>query len=162
MLAFSLYYDRRYDQALVELNKALEVDPSHVATYAWLGWTYEAMGKYEEALRCYLRAMELSGMPKDLSPYVAGCYALMGKKEEARKILNNLIEYSKVNYVPSVYIAWVFSDLGDKEQVFAWLEKAFRERDPFLLMFVKTLHMFDPVRSDPRFTALLKKIGIEK
>jgi tetratricopeptide (TPR) repeat protein len=157
-----LYYGRRYGQAIEELNKALEVDPSHAATHAWLGWAYEAMGKYEDAVRCYLRAAELSGMPKGLSPYMASCYALMGKQEEARKILNNLIEYSKGNYVPSVSIAWVFSALGEKEQVFAWLEKAFRERDPFLLMFVKTLHIFDPVRSDPRFTALLRKIGLEK
>jgi serine/threonine protein kinase/tetratricopeptide (TPR) repeat protein len=156
-----LYYERRYGQAIEELNKALEVDPTHAATHAWLGWAYEAMGKYEEAFRCSLRATELSGMPKDLSPYIAGCYALMGKQEEARKILNNLIEYSKGNYVPSVSIAWVYSALGEKDQVFAWLEKAFRERDPFLLMFVKTLHMFDPVRFDPRFAVLLRKIGLE-
>ncbi|OGP61356.1 MAG: hypothetical protein A2V67_16335 [Deltaproteobacteria bacterium RBG_13_61_14] len=157
-----LYYERRYGQAIEELNKALEIDPSHAATHAWLGWAYEAMGKYEEAVRCYLRAAELSGMPKDLNPYLASCYALMGKQEEARKILNKIIEYSKGNYIPSVAIAWIFSALGEKEQVFAWLEKAFRERDPFLLMFVKTLHIFDPVRSDPRYAALLRKIGLEK
>jgi predicted nucleic acid-binding protein len=86
----------------------------------------------------------------------------MGKREEARKILNNIIEYSKGNYIPSVAIASVFSALGEKEQAFAWLEKAVRERDPFLLMFLKTLHRFDPVRSDPRYVALLRKIGLEK
>jgi adenylate cyclase len=157
-----LYYERRYDQALEEFNKALEVDPSHYATHAWLGFAYEAMGKYEEAVRCYLRGIELYGGSKDRDPYIAGCYALMGKQEEARKILNNLIEYSKGNYVSSVAIAWVFSALGEKEQVFAWLEKAFRKRDPFLLMFVKDLHRFDPVRSDPRFADLLRRIGLEK
>ena len=55
----------------------------------------------------------------------------MGKQEEARKILNNIIEYSKGNYVPSVAIAKVFAALGEKDQTFAWLEKAFRERDPW-------------------------------
>ena len=157
-----LYYDRRYGQAVEELDKALEVDPTHAATYAWLGWSYDAMGKYEEAVRCYLRAGELRGMPKDLNPYLAGGYALMGKKDEARKILGNLIEYSKTNYVPPVSFASVFSALGEKEQVFAWLEKAFRERDPYLIMFVKPSHLFGPVRSDPRFTELMRKIGLEK
>ena len=47
-----LYYERRYDRALEELNKALEVDPNHSATHLFLGWIYEAMGKYEEAVRC--------------------------------------------------------------------------------------------------------------
>jgi hypothetical protein len=86
----------------------------------------------------------------------------MGKREEARKILNNIIEYSKGNYVPADYIASVFSALGEKEQAFTWLEKACRERDPLLLMFLKPLHRFDPLRSDPRYAALLRKIGLEK
>ena len=157
-----LYFERRYGQALEELNKALEVDPSHYATYIFLGWAYEAKGKYEEAVKYYLRYIELRGGSKDRDPNIAGCYALMGKREEAQKVLNNIIVYSKGNYVPSVPIASVFSALGEKEQTFAWLEKALRERDPYLLMFLITLHRFDPVRSDPRYAALLRKIGLEK
>jgi eukaryotic-like serine/threonine-protein kinase len=156
------YFAHRYGQAIEELNKALEVDPNHFAAYVFLGWAYEAMGKYDEAVRCYLRFIELSGQSKMGENGMAGCYALMGKREEARKILNNIIEYSKKNYFPSVAIAWVFSALGEKEHVFAWLEKAFRERDPFLLMYLKTGHPFDPVRSDPRYAKLLRKIGLEK
>jgi hypothetical protein len=86
----------------------------------------------------------------------------MGKREEARKILNNLLAYSKENHVPSSFMALVFSTLGEKDQTFAWLERAFRERDSSLLEFLKTDHRFDPVRSDPRYAALLHKIGLEK
>jgi predicted nucleic acid-binding protein len=86
----------------------------------------------------------------------------MGKREEARKMLNNIIEYSKESYVSPVFIAEVFAALGEKEQVFIWLEKAFRERNPDLISYLKTHHGFDPVRSDPRFTDLLRKIGFEK
>jgi hypothetical protein len=58
-------------------------------------------------------------------------------------------------------MAFVFAALGEKDQVFAWLEKAFRERDPYLLD-LKNYHRFDPLRSDPRFNDLLRKIGLEK
>jgi len=157
-----LYFARRYDQALEELRKALVVDPSHSATHHYLGWVYEAMGKYEEAIKSYLRVIELSGGSKDRDNDIANCYALTGKREEARKMLNNIIEYSKKNYVSSVDIAEVFAALGEKEQAFLWLEKAFRERDPGLLTYLKNHHRFDPLRSDPRFTELLRKIGLEK
>jgi len=157
-----LYEARRYDQALEELNKALEVDPNDSTTHTYLGWTYEAMGKYEEAIKSYLRAIELSGGSKDRDAGIAGCFALMGKQEEARKILNNIIEYSKGNYIRSANIASAFAALGEKGQTFAWLDKAFRERDPGLVYNLKNRHRFDPVRSDPRYVALLRKIGLEK
>ncbi len=157
-----LYYARRYDQALKELNKALEADPNHGVTYTYLGWVYEAMEKYEEAIKSYVRRIELEGGSKDLSEGIASCYALMGKREEAWKILNNIIGYSKENYASPVFIAVVFASLGEKEQVFVWLEKAFRERNPDLVTYLKNHHGFDPVRSDPRFTELLRKIGLEK
>jgi len=156
-----LYLARQYGQALEELNKALEVDPNHSAAHEFLGWTYEAMGKYEEASKSYLRYIELlSGGVKDGEADLASCYALMGRREEARKMLNHIIEYSKGNYVSPVVIAWVFAALGEKGQTFAWLEKASRERDPGLTFL--NHHRFDPVRSDLRFTALLRKIGLEK
>jgi eukaryotic-like serine/threonine-protein kinase len=157
-----LYYARRYDQALKELNKALEADPNHAVTYRYLGWVYEAMGRYEEAIKSNVRCIELFGGSEDLTVDIASCYARMGKREEARKILNNIIEYSKKNYVSPLWIAWVFASLGEKEQVFVWLEKAFRERDPDLVTYLKNHHGFDPVRSDPRFADLLRRIGLEK
>ena len=157
-----LYYARRYDQAIEELNKALEVDPNHAAIYETLGWAYEAMGKYNEAVKSYLRFIELIGGSKDRDTDMASCYALMGKQEEARRILNNAIEYSKKNYHSPENIAEVFAVLGEKDQTFVWLEKALRERDPRLIESLKNQHRFDPVRSDPRFTDLLRRIGLEK
>ena len=157
-----LYFARRYEQAQGELERALEVDPSHRATQEYLGLVYEAMGKYEEASKSYLRFEELGGASKDLSANLACCYALMGKREEARKILNNIIQYSKQNFVSPEPIAEIYAALGEKDQIFAWLEKAFQERDPGLMLYLKNQHRFNPVRSDPRFTELLKRIGLEK
>ncbi len=157
-----LYAARLYDQALKETNKALEVDPNFYLPYLVLGWTYEVMGKYEEAIKCFLQSIELHGGSKDRDLNIAGCYALMGKRDEARKILNNFILYSKGNYGLSEPIARVFSALGEKEQAFAWLERAFRERDPYLLIYLRTHHRYDVLRSDPSYAALLRKIGLEK
>jgi len=157
-----LYFARQYDQALVELKKALEVDPTHSTINAYFGLVYEAMGQYEEAIKSSLRALELTGGSKERDTLIASCYALMGKREEARKMLNNVIEYSKGNYESSVSIAWVYTALGEKDQVFACFEKAFKERDPNLITYLKTHYSFDPVRSDPRFKELLRKIGLEK
>ena len=151
----------RYDQALEELNRALEVDPHHFVTHEFLGWVYEATGKYEDAVNSYLRAIELGGGSKDPEADLASCYALMGKREEARKILDHLIEYSQGHFVSSVVVAFVLAALEEKDQAFAWLEKAFRERDPYILD-LRNYQRFVSLRSDPRFTALLRKIGLEK
>jgi serine/threonine protein kinase len=157
-----LYLARRYDQALEELKRAVEVDPSHGAIYNYLGWVYEAMGKYEEAIQSYLRGIELEGGSKDRSTGLACCYALMGKREEARKILNNIIEYSRQNFVSPESIAETYAALGERDQVFTWLEKAFRERGSGLNYYLKGNHRFGPVRSDPRFAELVKRIGLGK
>jgi TolB-like protein/Tfp pilus assembly protein PilF/predicted Ser/Thr protein kinase len=157
-----LYFARRYDEALVELKRALEVDPHHIATYAWLGWVYEVQGKYDQALESYRQGREKGGGFPGWDPYTAGCLALMGKSGEAREGLEKTIEYSKENYIASTLIASVYSVLGEKDQAFAWLERAARERDPFLLMFLKPVHRFDSLRSDPRYAELLRKIGLEK
>jgi TolB-like protein/Flp pilus assembly protein TadD/tRNA A-37 threonylcarbamoyl transferase component Bud32 len=155
-----LYLARQYGQALEEMLKALEVFPNDSDTHQILGWTYEAIGKYEEAAKFYLQYMELSGGFINGEADLASCYAFMGRREEARKTLNQILEYSKGNYVSSVYIAMVYSALGEKDQAVAWLEKAFQERNPALLFL--NHYRFDPVRSDPRFTDLLRRIGREK
>ena len=157
-----LCFARRYEQALEELKKALEVDPSHSATHQYLGNASEALGRYEEAIQSYLQGLELGEGSKDRSTNLACCYALMGKREEARKILNNIIEQSRQTFESPESIAEIYAALGEKDQIFTWLEKAFRERDVGLITYLKGQHSFDPVRSDPRFTELLKRIGLEK
>jgi tetratricopeptide (TPR) repeat protein len=157
-----LYNARRYDQAIKELNTALEVDPNHATAYWFQGWAYEAMGKYEDAIKSYLRTFELMGERRDINLGIAGCYALMGKREEAQKILNNAVAAERSEYISAEAIAEVFAVLGEKDQTFDWLEKAFQERDPALINYLKNVHRFDAVRSDPRFTNLLRRIGLEK
>jgi tetratricopeptide (TPR) repeat protein len=114
----------------------------------------EAMGKYEEAVKSHVRNLKLAGEFKDRSDGIACCYAPMGKREEAWKMLNNIIEYSKANYYSPETIAEVFAALGETEQAFTWLERAFRQRDPRLVTYLKNDHRLDSGRSDSPFRRL--------
>jgi tetratricopeptide (TPR) repeat protein len=99
------------------------------------------------------------------SPYglsrLGYAYARAGKKSEALKVLNELFQFSTHRYSVSYDIAVAYHGLGDNEKTFEWLEKALYERGP-LLSRMKTEPLWDTVRSEPRFIALLKKIGLDK
>jgi serine/threonine-protein kinase len=156
------YLARQYGQAIEELNKSLEEGLISGALYVYIGWAHEAVGNYGEAVQSYLQNVKLSGDSEAKDNGIACCYALMGRREEASKILNNIIECSKVNYESSVNIAEVFACLGETSQVFDWLETAVMKRDPNLIFYPKYHHRFDPIRSDPRYEALLHKVGLKK
>jgi tetratricopeptide (TPR) repeat protein len=154
-----LYFARRYDEALEELKKALEFDPTHAATYEYMGDVYRELSRYEESIASFRTAKKLEDRPI-LSIHLAVTYARAGQVEEARKMLLELKERSKQEYVSSVLLAAAYGALGERDIAFELLDKAYTERDSRLTT-LKTLPILDSVRSDPRFAALLKKIGLE-
>ena len=86
-------------------------------------------------------------------------YAVFGKKDEARKILDELKELSEREYVSSYFLALIYTGLGEKDQALEWLEKAYQERAIYLI-YVGKQPQFDALRSDPRFTDLLRRVGL--
>jgi hypothetical protein len=89
-----------------------------------------------------------------------GCaFALAGKKGEAEKVVHQLEAASKAHYVPSYFFGTIYSALGDKDRAFVWLEKAYGEHDSYLVR-LKVEPLMDPLRPDPRFTALLRKMNL--
>jgi tetratricopeptide (TPR) repeat protein len=120
---------------------------------------YLALGRHEEALLSTRKAKELSRGYFGYDLGIAYVYAVLGKKDEARELLAQVQEQHRNEYLSSAYQAAVYASLGDKDQAFSWLEKAYSERDGQLL-YLKISPMFDPLRSDPRFRELLKKIGL--
>jgi len=90
---------------------------------------------------------------------LARAYALMGREDEARKIIKQLEELSKKKYVSPYEIAVAYTGLRDKDQAMAWLEKAYQARIG-LLVYLKVDPVFDPLRSDPRFQDLLRRVGL--
>ncbi len=152
-----LYRARKYDQALEELRKAIDLFPEHTQNYEYEVRVYAARGSYEEAVASLQRFKEITG--RDYVHMAAYVYAKWGKREEAEKSLNKLIERSEKTYVSSSGLAKNFGILGDFDRAFSLLEKAYSERDVGLQL-LKVDPRFDPLRSDPRFRALLKRMNL--
>jgi hypothetical protein len=85
----------------------------------------------------------------------------MGKKYEAQEVLDILIERSREEFVPAFFLAMVSFSVGENDQGFKWLDKASEDHDNWLC-WLRVEPVFDSVRSDPRYIALMKKVGLDK
>jgi TolB-like protein/Flp pilus assembly protein TadD len=154
------YFARQYNEAVEQCRKTLELDPNFAAAHWMLGQAYRQKDMYEEAIAEFQKAVSLSqGGPVQVAVLGHG-YAVAGQRSEAQKILNELKELSKRRYFPPYFIALIYVGLDDKNQAFAWLEKAFVERSANLTV-LPAEPMFDPIRSDPRFQDLLRRVGLK-
>jgi TolB-like protein/Tfp pilus assembly protein PilF len=145
------YYARQYERAIDQLQKTLEMDSRFGAALFWIGQAYLQAGLYEEALR----AFEESGIQKGLGL----AYALSGRKHEAEKIARKLEQQLTERYVSPLDIAKTYIGLGQHDQVFAWLQKAYDERDVWLY-FLNVDPELDPLRKDQRFQDLVHRVGL--
>ncbi|MDQ3173897.1 MAG: tetratricopeptide repeat protein, partial [Acidobacteriota bacterium] len=153
------YYARQYDQAIAELQKTLEMDPDFVRAHLRLGLSYLQKSMNKEAIETLQKATDISEGSTEIVAFLGYAYAISGNKSEAQKILNDLQEGSRRRYVSPYYIAVIYTGLGEKEQAFKWLEKAYEERSG-RLVYLEVEPMFDSLRADPRFTDLLRRVGL--
>ncbi|MBA2525418.1 MAG: protein kinase [Pyrinomonadaceae bacterium] len=147
------------DQAIEQLRKTIEMDPSFLLAYLRLGLIYEEKGRYDEAIAEFKQVLKLSGGKPLGIAALAHVYAMSGRREEAQENLDELLQLSKQRYVSPVWIAIIYVALGDKDQAFAWLEKGNEVRDHNVVR-LKTDPRYEPLRSDPRFNDLVRRIGI--
>ena len=158
-LGWVLLTARQNDQSVDQLRKTLEMDRNFVLTHHRLGLAYEQQGKYDEAITEFKEVLNLTaGKPLGMAA-LAHAYALSGKRVEAQKLLAELQEQSKVRFVSPATVAAIYVALGEKDEAFTWLEKAEKARDG-LLARLKVDSRFDPLRSDPRFTDLVRRVGV--
>jgi len=146
------YYARQYDQALEQTRKAFELDPNVNASWL-LGFIYAQKGIYPDAIRAFEQERG--------NPYVLGhlgnAYARSGRVTEARETIAELKErLQKENVTYSISL--VYAGLGEKDQAFEWLERAYKARDKGLT-YLKVDPALDPLRSDPRFQDLLRRMN---
>ncbi len=155
------YFARQYDQGINQLHKTLEMDPNFVMAHYGLALSYNEIGKYSEAILECQKAREFSGGRLEMTAALGYSQALAGNRKETAKILGELKEVLSRRYVSSYSIALIYLVLDDKEQALEWLEKAFEER-AFFMGWLKTDPRLDPLRTEPRFAALLQKLGFDK
>ncbi len=156
-LGSALRQARLYDEAIEVLRETIELDPSFSVAHLILGQCYYGKGMYEEALAEMEKAKTFP--PSQLMPRIGVVYAAMGRKDRAREILDESIEDLKHGYVSLVPLTCLCFALGETDQGFRYLEEAYEEAD-VLLCGLKVSLLYDCVRSDPRFTSLLKGMGL--
>ena len=153
-----LYYARNYDEAIKESLSVIKDHPDFILAYYWLGCAYREKKMYPEAIATFARARKLSGDYPFMVMAYGHAQAVAGNAPEARKALTLLTQMQKTTLVPDLYLAAIHVGLGEKDQAFQLLDKAYQERTD-RLVYLKVEPMADPIRSDPRFTQLLAKIG---
>ena len=159
-LAWPLMFQGKYDEAREKIRKALELDPSFYLAQFTLGWIDIEEGKPQNAIAELEKARSM-----DAPPFVTGflgyAYAVSGDRAQAQAMLTDLGQMSSHRFVSPFATAVVYIGLGDTPRALAELEKAYDARS-WMMTWLKLDKIFDPLRSDPRFVALLKKVGPDK
>jgi eukaryotic-like serine/threonine-protein kinase len=154
-LGYALYDARQYDQAIEQERKTLELDPNYSQAHSVLGRAYLQKSMYDEGIAEF----EKEG---GIGPYDIGrAYAMSSRKAEAQKVLDQLSALSKEKYIVPKSVAAIYAALGNKEKAFEWLEKSYQDHSLGVGLSMKSFPGFDPLRSDPRFAALLRRMNLE-
>jgi tetratricopeptide (TPR) repeat protein len=158
-LAWMLFYARRYDDAVNEARSVLAVTPDDAFAGWILGFALIANHRPQEAVTVLEKAVSAS----DQSPAIVGllihAYAQAGRRADALHLLEKLRRRKLTGYVPAAALILAYLGLGEYDQAFLWLEEAYKEQSN-ILQFLKVHPFFDPVRDDPRFKDLLRRIGL--
>jgi DNA-binding winged helix-turn-helix (wHTH) protein/TolB-like protein/Flp pilus assembly protein TadD len=158
-LADMLSISRRYDEAIVQYRKTLELDPHYPGIRFALSGSYLEKGMTEQAVAEVNKGLELCGCNKETSLELAYVYARINRQAEAQAILDRLKKGSKENQNDPMQMCYLYAALGQKDRAFEWLERAYDEPNSSLI-WVAVEPRLDNLRSDPRFAAVQRRIGL--
>jgi tetratricopeptide (TPR) repeat protein len=150
---------RRYDRAMEQARRVLELEPRAYWGHALIASCYRDQRIFDQAIPAYRKALELSGNASSMVGWLGLSLALAGEEAEARALLARLQQRATQSYVPPTSVAWIHLGLGEINSAFEWLDRAVEDRDQFI-MPIKSYWFFDSIRSDPRFAALLRKMRL--
>jgi TolB-like protein/DNA-binding winged helix-turn-helix (wHTH) protein/Tfp pilus assembly protein PilF len=159
-LAGRLLAAGRSQEALDQTRVTLDLDQNFAPAHQTLAWLDLKSGKSEEAVQEFRRALQLSASNDIyLRSDLAFACAVTGKRREAEKALTDFKSLHSQGLAPAGSIGIVYGALGQTDEAFAWLEKAYQERDPELT-YIKVGRRFDPLRNDPRLQQLAHRMGL--
>src|SRR5207302_1425614 len=153
------YYSRRYEHALYHLRRAIAMNPTSEDTYRVLGLVLMQQGAYAEAERAFREAITLSPDLSYATAGVAHVLALSGRRREAEALVAELEARARARYVTPVAFCIAHLGLRNIDQVFHWLERAYEDRRGWLT-YLGVDPIFDPVKDDPRFGELVKRMRL--
>jgi serine/threonine-protein kinase len=152
------YCINKYDQAETELKKLLERDADSFSVISMLGWVYIKQERIAEAVAAFEKARKLDNTPWTVAQ-LAHAHARAGNRAAAERLLAELRQRSNNEYVSPFAFVYVYLGLDDKEQTFAWLERSYEIQSADMIT-LKVDPIFDPLRSDPRFRDLLRRLNL--
>ena len=159
-LGLMLYWGRRYNEAIEQLRQTLEMEPYFAAAHYFLALACEQKGMYEETIAHLQKALAISPGSPDKVGALGHAHAQFKRRAEARKALKELHDLGERRFVSAFDFAVIYTGLGDADQAFKWLQKAYEERSFSMLVSLKGEPRFDPLRSDPRFQDLVRRVGL--
>jgi TolB-like protein/DNA-binding winged helix-turn-helix (wHTH) protein/Tfp pilus assembly protein PilF len=158
-LAEFLLLTHSYDESVEQGRKIVEMDSTFAIGHKQLGDAYLLKQMDKEAVAELQKAVRLSGGSPICVADLARAYVASGKVNEAMKLLSDLKKSSNASFTNAPQIAMIYASAGDNDQALHWLERAYEERfNPSILL----RSGFDPLRSDPRFEELMRRIGLPK
>ena len=150
---------RRYEEGIETCQSALDIDPDFQRAHNCLAGLYVDMGLYQEAAAARQKDWILGGAsPEDVAGFLDA--AASGAESALRWQLHYETERAKQEYVPENTFAWIYAGLGETDQAFEWLERAYQARVADL-PYIKNHSRWDPIRDDPRFQDLLRRMNLE-
>jgi adenylate cyclase len=153
-------YARQNDRAMEQFRNALDLDPNYYAAHAAIGKLQANSGKPDEAIRSAETIVKLTARSPFALGFLGSLYAGAGRVSEARKLLRELHELDPKTYVPPSSFASIHYGLGEIDKAFDWIEKAVDERDAWVLHLGVDPSLI-PLRSHPRFKAVLRKMNLQ-
>ena len=159
-LAIMLYLDRQYDRAIEQSRMIVEIEPENYVGYWLVGAYTREEGLFDESIAAHRRAVELSGGSMLMLGWLGLALGQAGRTAEARGVLKQLQAAIDRNmYVQPTCLAWTHLGLGDIDNAFLWLDRAVDASDRMLVP-IQLYPFFDPLRRDPRYAALLRKMKL--
>ncbi len=151
----------QWDRAVDQNRHALLLDPNYWVAYVRLGWTYVFMGELEQAIQAFEAGTQLRGRVSYVGASLGYAYAQTGRLSEAQGLLKEMEEQGSKTYVRPGDIGRIYLGLGETDKAFDWLEKAIDEHDSLTAIYL-TGPTYNPLRSHPRYHALLRKMNLDK
>jgi tetratricopeptide (TPR) repeat protein len=159
ILSIVYYRARNFEAATDVLNNALQMDSGYMPAHLDLGLIFIQTRDYQRAIDHFLKMEEVSGGTTAAPGLLGMAYGLAGREAEARATLKRLSGPSNSAFMSPLDVAFIYIGLGDRDRAFEWLEKAYEER-VWQMGLLKVGPEFDPLRSDPRFADLVRRVGV--